>query len=468
MGAPVGHPGEGVTDNRRSNRSRLLILTGARSIHGGVEHIIDDLCRGLPDYGFDVRVGLGEGFCNDGNRYRSAYPHQTTVGIDGRWGTRQSRIEALIRVFKAQAPDIVLTARLADAYEAVRRLKRRGWDLRLVTTIQAFEPHYLWDARGYRSIMDHVVTSGELIRRALLDWGGFEAGRVTSIPGGVMPVPHPPERDYGRPVLRIGYVGRLDQVQKRIGDLPLIVDLLEGRGVPFTLTVAGTGPEQQKTDAALRRRLPKDRYRFLGWQSRQVLYSEVYPRLDVLLHLAAVEGVTIAPREAMAHGVVPVISDFPGLRTERHFRHGENALVFPVGDTAAAARRVEALHRDRSLLETLSNGARHSQRGIYSAEGALRAWAEVFRGVLARPARQGPVLARPDYGSGLLDRMGLPPWVAQRIRQLLGRHHRHRDGGSEWPTACLACPRSAAEALEVWRDRLEGQGETGRCPESVT
>ena len=37
-------------------------------------------------------------------------------------------------------------------------------------------------------------------------------------------------------------------------------------------------------------------------------------------HFAHTEGVTIAPREAMVHGVVPLISGFVGLKTDGRFK----------------------------------------------------------------------------------------------------------------------------------------------------
>src|SRR5437763_1315751 len=94
--------------------------------------------------------------------------------------------------------------------------------------------------------------------------------------------------------------------QRAVG-LADALDELRRRGVPFTCVVAGTGPQE----AELRSRLPD--VDFLGWQTTEQLYDRVYPELDLLLHFAAWEGVPIAPREAMAHGVVPVMARFRGI-----------------------------------------------------------------------------------------------------------------------------------------------------------
>jgi glycosyltransferase involved in cell wall biosynthesis len=427
---------------------RLLICSPSHAIHGGVESIAADLCRHLPALGWEALLGLGRGGrFNDVGRYREAYPDLPVVELDGTRGTRQARREGVLHAIRASAPDVVLVARVFDAYPVVSALKRARGAPRLAVTIQAYEPEYLFDARLYRRHIDLCVTSGELLRRAAVDWAGVPAERAVSVPGGVRPpeVPVAP-RDRGE-ILRLGYVGRLDPGQKRIGDLVALVDLLERSRLRYRMDVVGTGP----AEADLRRRLAgpmaAGQVAFHGWLSGSALYAKVYPELDALVHFAHTEGVTIAPREAMAHGVVPVVSRFTGLAAEGHFVHEANALTFPVGDVEAAARCVRRLADEPGLLPRLSACAMRSQQGRYSAEGAVRAWAESLDRCLGAPARTGD-LPRPAFPpDGRLARLGLPPWWAQRVRDVLGRRHAHADPGSEWPTASGLMTREAADAI---------------------
>src|SRR6185295_7972288 len=171
--------------------------------------------------------------------------------------------------------------------------------------------------------------------------------------------------------------------------------------------------------------------RFHGWRSTGELYDRVYPELDVLVHFAEWEGITIAPREAMVHGAVPVVSRFTGLAAEGQFLDGVNALTFPVGDVTAAADAIERLHRDRGLLDRLSDAAEVSQRGIRSEEGAADAWAAAFREAVAREPRLGETLPVLPRDPGLLSRLGVPDAVDEVVRRV--RRRPHRDPGSEWP-----------------------------------
>lgn len=414
---------------------RALILTPTHARFGGVEAIVNALARELPSRGWEVQLGLLQGA-----RFNrpEAFPRDAgvaTIEIDGTTGTSEGRIRALVQSIEASAPDLVLAARVADGFEAMRRVKRKTPECRFALTIQAYESDYLWDLARWAGQVDFCVTSGELVRRACEEVCGIESSRLASIPGGVRAPAAFAPRDFEK-LLRIGYAGRLEQPQKRIGDLVEIAVELRRRGLSFSLDIAGTGPEEERVVSRLRATLGSA-FRFHGWIGDAHGLGMFYSKLDVFLHTAAHEGVTIAPREAMAWGVVPVVSEFPGFWTEHHFQPGVNASSFPMGDVLAAAEAIEALDRDRKLLAALSEGALRSQSGIYSWSGALDAWASAFEACMEMPSC--PPLARPrscgKTDTGRLARLGIPAGLAQTLRDLMGRKTLHVSGGDEWPHA---------------------------------
>jgi glycosyltransferase involved in cell wall biosynthesis len=398
--------------------TRVLICTPTHYLQGGVERILESLADDLPARGIEVLFALAEGArFHDPAKFRAAFPRIRGIDVDGTSGTVYGRQRALRRAIVDADPDLVLIARMFDAYPVVSRLKLEGHRARLAVTIQAFETDYFADLEHYRDFVDLCVASGERI--------AGEARRRTpvptaSIPGGVAAPSRLRESHDG--ALRIGYVGRIEQVQKRVRDLPLLVAELERRAIPFTLDVAGDGTLLDE----LRTRLPQAR--FHGWISTAELYERVYPELDVLVHFAEFEGMTIAPREAMAHGVVPVIARNVGAED---FVDEVNALTFAIGDVAGAADAIARLHQDRALLERLSANARDSQGGIRSAPGASDAWAAAFRDCVSRAPRIGRTLPPAPRDEGLLSRLGIPDAMAEVVRRL--RKRKHGDAGSEWP-----------------------------------
>lgn len=429
---------------------------------GGVETIVNDLCRELPKRGWDATLALGKGSrFNDVNAYRTAYPDLPITEIDGTKGTRQGRLEALTKLVERLRPDVVLSARIFDAYEAVTECKKHQPNLRLAGTIQVYEPHYLYDLRAYRHCVDSCVTSGNLIREAVIQWAKFPEDRVVSIPGGVsLPTVSIAPRALTSP-LRIGYVGRLDQDQKRILDVEPLLGELDRNAVDYTLDVIGTGSAESELLQKLTGWIANGRVKFHGWQSKERLYREFFPNMDCFIHFARTEGITIAPREAMAHGVVPVISQFSGLRAEQQFVHEHNCLTFPVGDTKSAGANIKRLISEPGLFSRLSNNAMASQTGKYTFGGSMDAWAEAFDRCMKQPPAAGapPTLNHP--ADGRLTRMGLSPRVAQRVRDLFGRHQIHNDPGSEWPTGSGLMTTEAAEEILQFGREFEN-GENGR------
>ncbi|HVE73190.1 MAG TPA: glycosyltransferase family 4 protein [Thermoanaerobaculia bacterium] len=420
---------------------RLFICTPTHALQGGVERILESLAQHLPSRGIETVFGFARGArFNDPSRFREAFPGMRGVEVDGRSGTAYGRRRALRRAILETDPDVVLIARLFDAYPVAAELKTRGHRLRLAVTVQAYEPEYFVDLARYAPFVDLVVTSGELIARAVRRL--TIASPVVSIPGGVAPARA--LRVAGNGPLRIGYVGRLEQIQKRVLDLPPLVEELERRGMAFTFEVAGDGSAIDE----LRARMP--RARFHGWLSTQELYKRIYPSLDVLVHVSEWEGVTIAPREAMVHGVVPVVSRFTGAED---FFDGVNALTFPVGQVAAAAAAIERLDRDRELLERLSNAARSSHQGIRSEEGAIDAWAAAFRETIACPPHLGDCLPVAPRDSGMLTRLNLPDALVELVRRVRARQH--TDAGSEWPHWSGIADRELMDALDTYSRGVE-------------
>jgi glycosyltransferase involved in cell wall biosynthesis len=421
-------------------KRRLLICTPTYSLHGGVERILESLADGLPRRGFDVVFGLARGTrFHDPDRFRAEFPRIDSVEIDGTSGRPGDRIRAMRRVIERVDPDVALAARLFDVYPAAAALKLRGHRLRLAVTIQAYEAEYIADAVRYAPFLDLCVTSGRLIANAVVHFDALPAERIVSIPGGVAP---PLRRRETRPSqpLRLGYVGRIETLQKRALDLADLLAELRARGVAFTCDVVGTGSAEDE----LRRRLGSDAT-VHGWLSTRELYERIYPELDVLLHFAEFEGITIAPREAMAHGVVPVVSRFVGLKTEGEFVDGVNALTFPVGDIARAADAVERLDRDRALLERLSAAAAESQGGIRSEEGALDGWSEALQRTIELPQRSAKSAPAWPREHGRLDFLPRPvaDWIRRRWPMI------HADPGSEWPHRG---PDADPKLLEAIRD----------------
>ncbi len=352
-------------------------------------------------------------------------------------GTRACRLKALQSIIRHVVPDVVLSMRVFDAYEAVARLKvsTPTKSPRLMVGVRAFESPYISDVRRCRDNIDFCVTSGNLIAAACCSIGGMEKSRVESIGGGI----HPPQTAFAKRVsgspIRLLYAGRLEQAQKRALDLVPFVNSLAQQGVEFRLEVCGAGPEEVRLKSELAEFIAAGRVVMCGWVNQDALYAKHYPNNDCFVHFAAWEGITISPREAMAHGVIPVISEFTGLKAEGQFLNELNSLTFPVGRADLAAQQVARLSRSPEYRAQLSSAARNSQTGRYSFSGSLDAWRDALNQCVELPAVSGPFPRVPEKLAGRLTDLGVPSSLQLWIRNLIGKAVLHSEPGSEWPTA---------------------------------
>lgn len=427
---------------------RLFIVSRSSHPRGGADRIIADLCRQLPAYGWDVTLGLTKGLrFNRPELYLSEYPGLPVIEIDGTAGSQSARVVAIESALAAKQPDIVLTMRVYDAYAAVDAICHRspGYTPRFVVGIRAFEAPYLADLRRNSKMVDGCITSGKLIATACHAFGQLSTDRVFSIGGGVKSPVSLRNRSGVQTPMRLLYAGRLEQSQKRVHDLIPFVQELSARTDAFVLTIVGDGPEESLLRDQLQPWTLTGQVRFCGWQDQQSLYDTYYPEADIFLHFAAWEGVTIAPREAMAHGVVPVISQFTGQVAEGQFVHERNSLVFPVADTGQAVQHVVRLQNDHKLYSELSQHATTSQTGEYSAEGAIEKWDRSLRAILALPKASGCFQPPPQQQKDR--RLSMFAKVKSSVRTILRKPLIHGDPGSEWPTSsgCV----TAAELREI-------------------
>jgi glycosyltransferase involved in cell wall biosynthesis len=281
-------------------------------------------------------------------------------------------------------------------------------EVRVVGVVHSDDPlHYDHVARLGR-YWDAIVTTTDAIAAEVISRNPGLSKRVTTIPIGV-PVPERlPGRDTapGAP-LRVVYQGGLIQYQKRVLDLPRIVEEALRGGTPVELTVIGDGKDRERLMEASSHLVKRGAMRFMGLLPHgQVL--EILGRFDVCLLTSEFEGMPNALGEAMARGCVPIVTDIrSGIR--ELVRDGENGYVVPVGGIAQFAARLALLHGNPELRAGMSGKAREAViAGGFSAGTMVERYRRLFEELLTPGVR--PAFSRPR---GMLR---LPPYQVERVK----------------------------------------------------
>jgi len=187
--------------------------------------------------------------------------------------------------------------------------------------------------------------------------------------------------------LRLGYVGRLEDMDKGVLHLPAIIGALKLPSERWSLDIVGSGPDESVLRKRLYEWVESGQVKFHGAIGNDRV-PQVLSRIDVLLLPSHWEGFPWSLVEGMAAGCVAVASRIKGV-TDWILRDGELGMLASIGDERAFAAAIESLANDASRLAKFSAAARDEARTKYTLEAFGRAWKELFVSVAQRPVPPG-------------------------------------------------------------------------------
>jgi hypothetical protein len=267
----------------------------------------------------------------------------------------------------------------------------------------------------YAPILDGAVGVSRRVYDTLIHKCRFEPDRAFYIPYGIAPDNRAAVRPF-RPdsaPLRVGYVGRLVQPQKRVHDLLPLSLALVARSTPFELHIIGDGPERQALETGFRQNGLLPTVCFWGWLEGSAI-QERLASLDAIVMMSDFEGLPLSLLEAMRSGVVPVVTDIAS-------GHGElvndcqNGFLVRIGDTDSFAERLHRLYVKPLLLQEMSREAMRSTES-FSADHMTSSYLRALERLRELPARRRPDPSfppRPDC------RSRYPRWLRKLKRRLV-------------------------------------------------
>jgi glycosyltransferase involved in cell wall biosynthesis len=243
---------------------------------------------------------------------------------------------------------------IPNAYETGFQLgalaRRLGERASIVTFCHTDEPHYYYLAERYEVLTSKFLSADTKCYEGL-------KSRIPHRHVDIQMTPHgfrvSPVRDRSmRSELRLLYVGRVVNAQKRVFDLIELARTLRAYGVPFRLSVIGDGDDRSKFEYAAAH-FPE--ISCLGALRREEVLRR-YEDYDFFILASEYEGMSIALLEAMSQGLIPVVTAVGG--APDLIDDGREGYLWPVGEVSIAAQRLAKLWRDSGLRSQISRAAR--------------------------------------------------------------------------------------------------------------
>jgi glycosyltransferase involved in cell wall biosynthesis len=346
---------------------------------GGQEIRILSESQGLLRRGHDVRL-----LCSPGARIHAEAAN---------WGVpvvalpiekkRLRGLRALVDWLGPNRSDIVNTHSSTDSWLTALAMLVLGRPTRVVRTrhISAAVPRGALSRWLYMRAAERVVTTGEALKRRLVEHNGFRASRIESVPTGIDAGRfRPGDRSAAR--ARFGLpqdktlVGIVATLRSWKGHV-FLIEAMTRLPEQIELVIVGDGPQRAAIEQKIAALGLRGRVRMQGQQ------ADVLPWLRALdifaLPSFANEGVPQALVQAMLVELACVTTAVGGI--PEIAEHERTALVVPPEDSTALAAAIERFAGDEGLRRELGEAARkHCVEG-YSYERMLDRMETIYRNV---------------------------------------------------------------------------------------
>ena len=292
--------------------------------------------------------------------------------LDDRRFIFEDRMQAVLRRLGEFKPSVVVANLGTTSFEVLRYVPAGIFRIGMVHADDSIV-HAI--VRHYAGVVDLMVVVSETIWHKIENHAGFAGVPVKYLPLGVrMPENGMVRKPGSGAPLRILYLGRLAQAQKRVRLFPQILDRLQSSGIPFHWTIVGEGEEKEFLEQAMKS-APRQTISFLG----KIAYDQVPETLrahDIFLLASDYEGLPLSLLEAMGHGLVPVVSDLASGIPE--VVDATNGILVSVNDVEGYGRAIIYLHEHRDELAAKSAAARARVQTEFSVEAMTDRWLAAF------------------------------------------------------------------------------------------
>ncbi len=354
---------------------------------GGVESVIFNLANSFRYSGHYVEVietqGKGE-WCD---YFRKENVHVLTFSFN------LATIPALhVRRItrRLQSFDCVLINDAPYAQAGIGLLKKT---IKVFPTLHLGVPSMIQTALASMGQWNKIICISPQLK-SLLDIEISE-GLSVFIPNGIEPVGWV-ERDYEK-IIRILYVGRIEDSQKGIFLLPKIIASLKQIRTDFKLVIIGNGPSMSDLKrmivdyniadrVCLRSSLPHDQVIQAMKENHFLIMPSYY------------EGMPIVMLEAMSSGLIPIASKLHG-HTDMLVKEGITGFYGLPGNADSFVAAIVKAIQDRSKLKQVSKNASDLVMDQYNLQEISEQYLELFKATTVVKHRNNKIdfSILPDY-----------------------------------------------------------------------
>ena len=355
--------------NHQSGQKRIIFVSGEMEL-GGAAMFVMNICESLRETGSGWQgiAGVFSDLKEIGIQMRNR-----TLPVTGPFTGRlihEEYIEALHGECQRLKPEAIVANLGGNAFDFLRFVPK---SVLRVAMIHSDDESVYQQVTKYLPWIDLIVGVSahncEVMRERL----SGSNKPIRQVACGV-PMPEPTSRKIRHHgPLRILYLGRVVEEQKRASFLARVIRETLETGLEVTWTIAGDGSELPSLREIFANN--GDQVQFLG----ALDYAEVPALLteqDVYFLCSDFEGLPLSLLEAMGAGCVPVVSDLPSGISE--VVNEDNGIRVPISEVGGYVAALADLCGNRQRLAAMATAAAQTVLENYSTAAMAHRWTNVL------------------------------------------------------------------------------------------
>lgn len=247
-----------------------------------------------------------------------------------------------------------------------------------VGLIQSNEPGPYKSLQNYKNHLDAVGAVSLEILKILKHKSGLKTKTLGDVRYGIR-IPNrkiKAEKEFGKGPKKILYFGRIVEEQKRISLLPKILTEMDNLSVDYNFTLAGDGPDLKRITKVLIPWTKAGKVNIIGRLSQKKM-EKVLSTQEIFLLFSDYEGLPLSLLEAMAHGLVPVVSDLGD--DFKTLLVGTGSKLVRSDNFKMYARAVSYLCKGNNKMSNISKKCRKRIERRFTIQAMICRWIKFLR-----------------------------------------------------------------------------------------
>lgn len=337
---------------------KIALVTYSLQI-GGIERVIFNQAKIFSSEGHDVTVveSQGKGIWNS---YFIESGINTVSFELSHWASKTAHCHKLLNFLKDF--DVLFIHDSPYVQAGISKLPK---SVKVFSVLHSVLESMLDNCSANLSDMEKIITVSPYLKTLVQEERGVPDGKVLCIPTAVIhkeEIPSEKKRSIGG---KFVYLGRIENQEKAILILPEIVKKVMLKSNFECLDIYGEGSDKQNLIESVKRLGLSDVISIKGYLDYDRLH-EVLKNYDFLILPSNFEGQGLVALEAMALGVIPIVSRLPG-RTESWIKEGVNGFLCKPGDAQDFVSSISKV-LERNDLVAISENAKEVVRQFFTLE----------------------------------------------------------------------------------------------------